>query len=133
MRSEDLVNNLAHFLRQNENATPVDLNTKQHRSDELKSTRIGKPFASPRFNPVGNLINERPTVSGCESSRNKGTPRGEVPSLKPKRFSTLCLVSSSIRKMAFCQDLPSTESKLSLMTEADLIGDLLGRITGDHQ
>lgn len=35
--------------------------------------------------------------------------------------------------MAFCQDLPSTESKLSLMTEADLIGDLLGRITGDHQ
>jgi len=28
---------------------------------------------------------------------------------------------------------PSTESKLSLMTEADLIGDLLGRITGDHQ
>ena len=29
-RSEDLVNNLAHFLRKNENATPVDLNTEQH-------------------------------------------------------------------------------------------------------
>jgi len=28
-RSEDLVNNLAHFLRKKKNATPVDLNTEQ--------------------------------------------------------------------------------------------------------
>lgn len=91
MRSEDLVNNLAHFLRQNENATPVDLNTEQHGSDELKSTRIGKPFASPRFNPVGNLINERPTVSGCESSRNKGHSKRQGPFFEAKKVLNIVL------------------------------------------
>lgn len=30
--------------------TPVDINTEQHGSDE---PHIGKPFASPRLNPVG--------------------------------------------------------------------------------
>lgn len=88
------------------------------------------------LNPVGNLINERPTVSGCESSRNKGHSK-KLDGQGPCRFSTLCLVSSPALRNSFLSgfapERAENESKLSLMTEADLIGDLLGRITGDHQ
>lgn len=137
-RSEDLVNNLAHFLRQNENATPVDLNTEQHGSDELKSTRIGKTFASPRFNPVGNLINERPTVSGCESSRNKGHSKkldGQGPFFEAKKVLNIVLsifIHPSTEKWVFVRICGESRKGIKTLW-ADLIGDLLGRITGDHQ
>jgi len=89
-RSEDLVNNLALFLRKKKNATPVDLNTEQDWSDELQSTRIGKPFASPRLNPFLLVILSMRGLQSLAVSlvEIRGTPRylmGKVPSLKQKK------------------------------------------------
>lgn len=75
---------------------------------------------------LGNLINERPTISGCESSGNKGHSKildGQGPFLfEAKKVFNIVLsifIHPSTEKFAFCQDLPEKEEKLSLMTEAD--------------